>query len=139
MKHIRIEERTPTVEEFQFLRSHTNWGKLEDKAVRIALKNQLYGVVVFDSSNIIGMGRVVGDGAIYFYVQDVIVHQDYRNKGVGALIMGQIEHYSETTAPNNSFIGLMAAKGTKKFYKKFGFVARDNDRPGMFKVLKREK
>ncbi len=136
MKNIHIEERAPTVQEYQFLRGQTSWDMVDEKVVEVALKNQLYGVVVFDGSNIIGMGRIIGDGAIYFYIQDVIVHQEYRNKGIGALIMERIEHYFEATAPDHAFIGLMAARGTAKFYEKFGFVARDSNSPGMFKILK---
>ncbi|UJH67796.1 GNAT family N-acetyltransferase [Allomuricauda sp. SCSIO 65647] len=137
-KNIRIEERAPTVEEYQLLRNQTNWGMVRDPAVKIALKNHLYSVVVFDGPNMIGMGRVVGDGAIYFYIQDVIVHEDYRSKGVGGLIMDHIEHYFETMAPQHAFIGLMAAEGTTEFYKRFGFIERKNNSPGMFKILMTE-
>ncbi len=134
-KHIRIEERTPTVEQYQSLRNQTGWYKVADKTVQMGLKHNVFSVVAFDGSNIVGMGRVVGDGAIYFYIQDIIVHKDYRNKGIGGLIMDHILHHLEMNVPRNAFVGLMAAKGTKKFYANHGFVERNEDSPGMFRIL----
>ena len=60
--------------DYQLLRGQTNWDAIADWAVGIALENDLYGVAVFDGPTMMGMGRGVGDGAIYFYIQDIIVH-----------------------------------------------------------------
>lgn len=110
---------------------------LEDWVVKKALKNDLYSVCVFDENNLIGIGRVIGDGGIYFYIQDVIVHPDYQGKGVGKTIMERIELFLRGKADNNSFIGLMAAEGVKDFYRGFGYEERAENRPGMYKIIKK--
>lgn len=83
------------------------------------------------------MGRIVGDGAIYFYIQDIIVIPSYQGRGIGLLIMNEIEAYLEENAFNNSFIGLMAADGVQKFYHKFGYLERAETQPGMSKLMKK--
>ena len=123
--------------DYQLLRGQTNWDAIADWAVGIALGNDLYSIAVFDGPTIMGMGRVIGDGAIYFHIQDIIVHPKYRRLGLGRLIMEHIESYLKRTAVNNSFVGLMAARDSKGFYKKFGFKERGMHSPGMFKIMEK--
>ncbi len=136
MSTFNVEIRKLRVEEYQSLRKTTGWDMLEDKVVSAALENDLFSLCVYDNEKLIGMGRVVGDGFIYFYIQDIVVIPEYKGKGVGKLIMENVEAYLSKTANNNSFIGLMAAEGVKEFYYKFGYRERPDSRPGMFKVVK---
>lgn len=41
------------------------------KQIEIALKDTIYTVSVERDGKIIGMGRIIGDGARVFYIQDV--------------------------------------------------------------------
>ena len=134
MNNYTIEQRKIRVFEYQALRKTTGWSNLEDEAVKVALENDLFSVCIFDQEQIIGIGRVIGDGAIYYYIQDVIVHPNYQNKGIGKIIMESIETYLFQFAKNNAFIGLMAAEGVKEFYKKFGYQERAPEKPGMYKI-----
>ncbi len=131
--NIKIEHRPPTVPEYQKLRGSTNWGALENSVVATGLPNSLFSVCVFADNSIIGMGRIIGDGAIYFYIQDVIVLNEFRGKGIGSLIMKEMQQYMESKIPKTSFIGLMAAENTHQFYEKFGFKPRPAAGPGMYR------
>lgn len=137
MSHYKVEIRKLKVTEYQSLRNTTGWASLEDDIVNVALEKDLFSVCVLNNEKTIGIGRVIGDGAIYFYIQDVIVLPEYQNKGIGKLIMDQIELYLGNKANNNSFIGLMSAEGVKNFYTKFGYLERPASRPGMFKIVKK--
>jgi len=137
MKNIIIEERRITVEEYQSLRKTTDWFQLKDHVVKKSLDNDIFSICVFDGEKLIGMGRIVGDGAIYFYIQDIIVISEYKGQGIGSLIMNEIESYLNENTFNNSFIGLMAAEGVKGFYHKFGYKERDENKPGMSKLIKK--
>ena len=137
MENLKIEKRRLKVGEYQALRRTTDWFTIDDAVVDKSLKNDLFSVCVFDNKTLIGMGRIVGDGAIYFYIQDIIVIPSYQGKGIGVLIMNEIEAYLEENAFNNSFIGLMAADGVQNFYHKFGYLERADTRPGMSKLLKK--
>lgn len=132
---IKTEHRTPTVKEYQQLRKSTAWDMHDDNTVSRGLKNSLYAVCIFSNGTIIGSGRVIGDGSIYFYIQDVIVLPEYKGKGIGKMIMNEIENYLLKSANKNSFIGLMAAEGVEEFYKQFGYKKRPDDCPGMYKIM----
>lgn len=81
----------------------------------------------------------VGDGAMYWYLQEIVVHPDYQGKGIGKSIVNRlIEHVKSTAIPGSQVtIGLSAAKGKDAFYEKFGFVSRPTEScgPGMEKRL----
>jgi predicted N-acetyltransferase YhbS len=81
------------------------------------------------------MGRVVGDGGVYLYLQDVIVLERWRNNGIGTRITeALLDHVRELGGPG-TFVGLMAAVGAGPFYERFGFQPRGDDRPGMWLTL----
>ena len=137
MSNYKIEIRRLRTNEYQSLRKTTDWFQIEDEVVHNSLENDLFSICVSDNDKIIGMGRIVGDGAIYFYIQDVIVLPEYQGKGVGKLIMNHIEAFLNKNASNNSFIGLMAADGVTEFYQKFGYVERPENSPAMYKMFKK--
>ena len=69
------------------------------------------------------MGRLVGDGAMYWYLQEIIVLPEYQGKGIGKSIVNRlIEHIKSEAEPGTKIeIGLTAVKGKEPFYEKFGF------------------
>ena len=105
------------------------------------MHNSLFSVCVIHNykNNVIGCGRLVGDGGIYFYIQDVIVLPEFQGKGIGKHIMASIMDYLKACAPPNAFVGLMAAKGVSKFYERYDFMERPADAPGMFKIWKKQE
>src|SRR3972149_2452309 len=109
-------ERSPTVGEYRKLREAVGWGNLDAEAMDIGLRNSLFSVCVIHKGEVIGCGRVVGDGGIYFYVQDIIVLPEFQKKGIGKFIMDAVMSYLRSHARPNAFIGLIAAKGVSKFY-----------------------
>lgn len=127
--------KNPNVEEFILLRETTGWSRLRRDSIQKALQNTLFGLCVYDGDNIVGMGRVIGDNAIYFYIQDVIVLPEYKNKGIGKLIMEKLIHYVQEQPHQNIFLGLMSAENVKEFYLGLGFEERGANRPGMHKII----
>ena len=102
----------------------------------MALKNSLFSAVAVEHDTVIGFGRVIGDGGLYFYIQDLIIHPDFQNKGFGKLLMKELMAYITAKAKSGAFIALMAAKGLEKYYEPFGFKSRDEDAPGMYQIIK---
>jgi len=121
---------SPCVDEFLRLRSQIGWGEMDFNLARTSLKNSLFHVTVRENSKLIGMGRVVGDGAMYFYIQDVIVDPQYQKTGIGAALMASIESYLSVNARKGATIGLLAAKGKEAFYSRYGYIERPNDSLG---------
>lgn len=121
---------SPSVEGFIALRHKIGWGEIDFEMAKNSLANSLFHVVIRDQSRIIGMGRVVGDGSMYFYVQDVVVDPDYQKQGIGRALMSEIEHYLSDSAKKGSTIGLLAAKGKESFYSRYGYTLRPNESLG---------
>ncbi len=83
------------------------------------------------------MGRIVGDGAIYFYIQDVLVHPSYRGMGIGKEIMNRLVEYLKENAPNMAFVGLFISKDKVNFYGKYDFKDYTPNIKGIFTVIKK--
>ncbi len=130
MATVELSALPPTAEEFVTLRAACGWGAVDPAIAERALTAGLIGVVARDGDRLAGFGRVVGDGVLYFYIQDVIVHPDFRGRGVGRLIVEALLAEVLRQAPVGATIGLMAAAGKEGFYQKFGFVRRPNERLG---------
>lgn len=129
----RLIERAPTVAEYQRLRREVGWVEVEPGAVATGLQNAMYSVCAEDASGeIVGCARVVGDGGIYLYVQDLIVRPPFQGRGIGAELMEAVMTFVRSRARRNSFIGLMAAEGVVGFYERYGFEVRPFGRPGMY-------
>lgn len=109
--------------------------------VKAALARNLYSVVIYDGSRPVGIGRVVGDDRIVFFIKDIVVDPGYQGKNIGNLIMRNILDYIAGKACEGAYIGLMSTVGTQDFYRKLGFAERPNasQGPGMVKFYCREE
>ncbi len=117
-------------EDHDALRVAVGWSSYQKTQIEEGLKNSLFTVVGYAEGKAVAMGRVIGDGTLAFYIQDVIVLPEFQGKGIGTAIMKRIMEYIDSRSVNNSSIGLMAAIGKDSFYEGFGFVRRPNDKMG---------
>jgi len=133
----RLVERVPTIEEYERLCRAVGWGDVMNFAAAAqGLPRSLHAVVAEADGTAVGMGRVVGDGAIFFYIQDVAVHPDCQGRGIGSEILSTLVGWVRENAPDKAFFGLFAIHGTEPFYERFGFEVYAHD-VGMFQVLRR--
>ncbi|MCU7494046.1 MAG: GNAT family N-acetyltransferase [Ignavibacteria bacterium] len=87
---------------------------LHEKAFRSS-----YAVVfVFNAGKLAGFGRAISDGAYQAAIYDVVVLPEFRDRGLGRLI---ISHIIEKVESCN--IILYASPGKEGFYSKLGFSA----------------
>ena len=121
---------SPSVEDFLTLRTKVGWGDLDVNIAEKSLKNSLFHVIIRNDGQLVGMGRVVGDGAMYFYIQDVVVDPSYQKQGIGAALMAKIEDYLSNATNQGSTIGLLAAQGKEDFYSRYGYTLRPNSSLG---------
>ena len=133
---MQIEYRSPTVIEYTRLRNLVGWWEVDENATGKGLENSLFSVVATEHDTVIGFGRIIGDGGLYFYIQDLIIHPEFQAKGLGKILMKELMSYITAKGKSGAFVGLMAAKGLEKYYEQFGFKARDKDAPGMYLIIK---
>jgi ribosomal protein S18 acetylase RimI-like enzyme len=137
MAKIILTERPPSVEEYISLRKAVGWDIPAPDTVKVALENTMFSVCALFDDIVVGMGRVVGDGGLYFYIQDILVVPALQQQGIGELIMDSLMNYLRDRVSPEAYIGMMAASGTTGFYERFGFKKRPEDCAGM--VFRKEQ
>lgn len=140
MSDIKIIENDISVDEYLELRARVNWKVLSRTQAHTAIEKSLFFVKAVDTNGrIVGMGRIVGDGAVICYIQDLVVSPDCQGCGIGSLIIARLINYVETLREDDTtmMLCLMCAKGRELFYLKHGFQARPTDvlGPGMIQYL----
>lgn len=123
-------ERAILAKEFNCLRESVGWDIYDENLIQSSLDKSLYSIVVYDNEKLIGMGRVIGDERIDFFIKDIVVLPEYQGKHIGEEIMKRIIYYIHKNAINNSNVALMSAVGKEGFYRKFGFEERPNEHQG---------
>lgn len=139
LKNYKIENNIPALEEYKYLCESVGWTNyINFEVAERSLKNSIHCITVKDNEQIVGMGRIVGDGVIYFYIQDIVVHPDYQKHGIGNEIMNHLVEYLKTNAPDRAFVGLFASQGKETFYEKFNFKDFSPNMTGMFTVISKK-
>jgi GNAT superfamily N-acetyltransferase len=132
---LHVEENKLTAEIFTDLRKTGPFLPYQKDDIEFAINNTLYNVVVFDDDKPVGIARVVGDNRLAFIIKDVVVLPEYRNQGVGRILMEHILKYIDEHACFNAYIGLGSTLNNEEFYEKFGFIRRPNEKYGAGMVM----
>lgn len=119
---MEYKENILSFEAYRSLRQSVGWNNFSEIQTKKALENSLYTVCAAENHQVIGMGRLIGDG-LYYTIVDIVVQPQYQNKGVGSSILDKLLEYvdKETPVGGRSSIQLIAEKGKEAFYIKKGF------------------
>ena len=82
-------------EDFVQLRIEAGFLKTPIEQAEKAIHNGLFNVAAVYDGKTVGMGRLVGDGAMYWYLQEIIVLPEYQRKGIGTKIVSRLVKYVE--------------------------------------------
>ncbi|WP_196812599.1 GNAT family N-acetyltransferase [Butyrivibrio sp. XPD2002] len=117
-----------TPEDFVRLRVTTGFADIPVPHARKALQNGLLNVSAVKDGKLIGMGRLVGDGAMYWYLQEIIVLPEYQGLGIGTMIVNHLVDYAVKNSSTGKIttIGGVSARGKEGFYEKLGFEVIPN-------------
>lgn len=136
---LRFIENNKNVQEFNYLTEAVGWGTRAENIVKKALDNTLYSISIYDSDKIIGYGRLIGDEAIFIYIQDIMVIPSYQHKKIGTEIMTKllekISVYKEFNPNLRVYVG--ADYNKEGFYRRFGFKTRTEASLGEGMILKK--
>ena len=87
---IEIVENKLDVETYLDIRASVHWKVLRKEQAEKALNNSLYTVMAVENGKTIGMGRIVGDGAVICYIQDFVVRPEYQGTSIGRKMMERL-------------------------------------------------
>ena len=111
----------PGVEEYRTLRSAAGLSAMSETQASQGLPSSWCAVCVRDGGELIGMGRVVGDGGCFFLVVDIAVRPDRQQQGIGKRIMAALMEQLHSRAPAGAMIGLFADGEAYRLYQQYGF------------------
>ncbi|MFK7692550.1 GNAT family N-acetyltransferase [Paenibacillus sp. HJGM_3] len=118
--HIRHE--VPDTQTYQNLRIAAGLPPKEHEIATTALNRSIFTVIVRkDGSEMIGMGRIVGDGGCYYQLVDVLVHPDYEDLAVKEVVIRELLNYLDQHAPADAEIIVMADVRNLPIYQNHGF------------------
>ena len=115
-------------EDFVRMRKETGFADIPVEHAERALNNGLLNISAIYKGEIVGMGRLVGDGAMYWYLQEIIILPKFQKRGIGTIIVDYLVDYAKRNSYTGKFttIGGVSAKGKKPFYEKMGFSIISN-------------
>lgn len=125
---MEYQENVLCYEDYCRLRESVGWTNFSKEQTQAALSNSLYTVAVFENSQAVGMGRLIGDG-MYLVIADIVVNPVYQRKGIGSKIVSMLIEYTTKELPDGgrTSIQLISEKGKEPFYEKLGFKRIPND------------
>lgn len=118
---------------------HQGWWQKDEnpqdlETVKGIVANSFCFAIAKQGERIIGMGRCISDGFSDAYIQDVVVHSDFRGQGIGTKIMKKLMEHLHTH--KIQWIGLISEPGQEEFYVKLGFSQMKNYTPMLLDMPK---
>lgn len=102
------------------LRESVGWNRMEESYKDLKMTN-LFHIACYENDLLIGYVCVVSNNVTDAYIQDLMVHPSYQNKGIGTSLMNQtISKIKEMKIYMISVI--YGEEPLRKFYEKFGFT-----------------
>ncbi|MGI6577817.1 MAG: GNAT family N-acetyltransferase [Eubacteriales bacterium] len=136
---LKIYENMLTIAAMQTLRVSCDLPLLDSGMIKTAIARSLLNLTAVVDDQVVGMLRVAGDGIFVFVICDVMVHPEYRNRGIASAMVMYALQCIENMLPSGVLgtVSLFAAKEHVKLYKRLGFEALpQKDRgPGMQTIV----
>lgn len=121
-EQIQLVEHFPDPADYCRLRAAAGMSPKTLEAALKGLPNTLYGVSLRRDGEVIGMGRIIGDGGCFYTVVDIAVAPAYQGQGLGKRIMSALDAWLRTNAEPSAYVTLVADGEAKYLYAKYGFV-----------------
>ena len=122
------------VNDFIKIREDLKWNSIPSSLVERAINGSMINISVFDDNKCIGVGRIVGDGALKGMLTDIMVLSKYHNMGVGKLIVTSLIKELEDMIRENECFQLEASPtaNNREFYIKCGLKYKPENQDGVY-------
>lgn len=125
MNDIVTPEEMQSLEESVGFGPHRNTGRN-----KIALSGSFFVATARYDDRLVGMIRLVGDGAYVLHVAGLSVYPDFQGKGIGTKLISMAVDFAREiqvgTGDNRGELTLFANIGADKFYESCGFMLTPN-------------
>lgn len=115
-----------------FLNNKSYWAQTRSKAIiKKSIANSICFGVFTQENKQVGFARVITDFAVFAWLLDVFIMEDYQGKGLGKMLMQEI-------MSNNCFSDIkrwgLGTDDAHSLYEKFGFTPLSNPAKMMEKI-----
>lgn len=115
-----------------FLNNKSYWAKNRSKAtIEKSIMNSVCFGVFDQEDRQVGFARVITDFAVFAWILDVFILQEYQSKGLGKFLMQEIISHNDLNGISRWGLGTKDAHG---LYQKFGFKSLSNPKDMMEKI-----
>ncbi|MCZ0069956.1 GNAT family N-acetyltransferase [Bacillus sonorensis] len=119
---MKVSHEVPTPHEYLELRKAAGLRAIHEDAAKTALNRSIFSTVVRgEQSELIGMGRIIGDGGCFFQIVDIAVKPAGQNEELKKMIMNEITDYLRRHAPAGAEVIIMADVPSIGLYQTYGF------------------
>ena len=126
---IAYRDEPPDAAVFRALYDSTGWGRRPTQDFAQALAGSWAVCTAWQGERPVGIARVISDGCLHAYINEMIVLPEAQGQGVGRELLLRL--LARCQAAGIRDIQLFAAAGKSGFYRGLGFAPRPDDAPGM--------
>lgn len=117
---IEVRRHLPSVAEYVALNRAVGWTVPCEEACERALAATVVSVGAFDGKQLVGMGRIIGDGVDNWVLVDIIVEPAHQRRGVGAAMISALEAEVAARKPGSTVL-LFCSSRVAPFYERLGY------------------
>lgn len=125
---------TPTLEDYLRLRIVSGLTPKSEAAAIAGLPGTWFAVVVRHGGRVVAMGRIIGDGGLFFQICDMAVEPDHQGRGLGQAIMMALMDKLRADA-RGAYVSLIADGEANRLYARHGFAPTTPKSIGMAQVI----
>ncbi|MFP8644309.1 GNAT family N-acetyltransferase [Priestia aryabhattai] len=93
------------------------WKNHDEEKIKKVFQSSNVVAIAYDENKIVGFGRALSDGVFNAAIYDVVIDEQYQNKGIGQKIIENLL----AQLKDISCVHLISTAGNEEFYRKAGF------------------
>ena len=133
---MKIVNEVPDLKEYVDLRLAAGMESADEDALKNGLMHSLCTITARgEQDELLGMGRIIGDGGVYYQIVDLIVTPAQDEQGLQEAILNQLLGYLDTYASKDAQLMTVSDVAGIKLYQKYGFKLVYPDFYGMTRSI----
>lgn len=113
---------TPSIDDYLRLRVVSGLTPKTAEGAAAGLPNTVFAVIIRHEDRTVGMGRIIGDGGLFFQIVDIAVSPEHQGKSLGKAIVAALVDHVRSIAPKGAYVSLIADGEAHRLYSHFGFA-----------------